>query len=179
MTLFVFLAQLFLGAVFVVSAVPKIANPRLFIFNVENYKLLPGPLAKAYGWTLPYVELATGVALVLGVQTKLASPVALLMLGSFVIAMVTAIARKQHVECTCFGLLYREKVGWSTVLRDAVLAALAVAVWLLPPWSPVGEALTGEVSGTGVATLALSVAVIAGSAVLGYKTRTVIRRGVS
>lgn len=172
----VFIAQLFLGAVFVVSAVPKIVDPRLFIYNVENYKLLPGPLAQAYGWALPWVELTTGVALVLGVQTSLASAAALLMLGSFVAAMLTAMKQGRNVECSCFGLLYREKVGWNTVARDAVLAGAAILIWSLPGRSPVADMLSEQASAGGMALLALSVLVIAGSVVLGYKSRTVIRR---
>jgi uncharacterized membrane protein YphA (DoxX/SURF4 family) len=173
----IFIAQLFLGAVFIVSAVTKVLNPLLFIFNVENYKLLPGPLAQAYGWALPWAEMGTGLALALGLLTPWAGAAALAMLTSFLIAMVVAILQKRHVECTCFGLLYREKVGWNTVARDLVLAGLAVLVVLLPGRSPLAEALRGRASLEGAALLGLALLVIAGSVTLGYRSRTVIRRG--
>ena len=52
------------------------------------------------------------------------------MILTFMGAVEFAMARRLSLKCNCFGLLYRERVGWSTQIRDGVLLALAVFVLL-------------------------------------------------
>jgi hypothetical protein len=126
--IFIFIVRLCLGMVFVMSAIPKIAAPTRFVASVARYQLLPGSLTKPFGYVLPYLELGTGALLLVGWRTELASAAALVMLAVFTLAMLLAIVRKQHITCGCFGLLYSEKVGWRSVLRDTVLVGLAISV---------------------------------------------------
>ena len=58
MTILLLLARLFLGAVFLMSAVPKLASPRQFARDVEGYGILRGPPATAFAWALPFVEMS-------------------------------------------------------------------------------------------------------------------------
>ncbi len=41
------------------------------------------------------------------------------------IAVAIAMVRKLNLNCSCFGLLYRERVGWSTQIRDGILLVMA------------------------------------------------------
>ena len=52
------------------------------------------------------------------------------MLLSFMLAVGIAMARGDSLSCACFGLLYRERVGWPTQLRDGALLAMALFVLL-------------------------------------------------
>jgi uncharacterized membrane protein YphA (DoxX/SURF4 family) len=61
----VFGAHLWLAVVFLMASLPKIANHR-FVQNVLNYRILPEPLAKAYGLVLPYLELTAALLLFSG-----------------------------------------------------------------------------------------------------------------
>ncbi|MBI4312789.1 MAG: DoxX family membrane protein, partial [Chloroflexi bacterium] len=119
-----FVLQVTLGGLFIVSAVPKLLSPRLFIESVRKYGLLPGRLNDVYGWALPSVQFIVGAALTFGILPRFAALSSLALLASFVIAMTTAVRRGQNLDCGCFGLLYREKVGPPTIARDLVLAAL-------------------------------------------------------
>ena len=38
------------------------------------------------------------------------------------------IVTKENLECGCFGLLYRERIGMSTLARDTVLMGLSVVL---------------------------------------------------
>ena len=129
MTLIVLVIRLILGAVFLMSAVPKLAAPRRFASDVQQYGILPRPLASAFGYALPYAELAAAALLLTGVYTEWAALGVAVMLLTFMFAVGVAMARKLNLTCSCFGLLYRERVGWSTQIRDAIL--LAVALFIL------------------------------------------------
>jgi len=122
------LARLLLGAIFLMSAVPKLAAPSQFANDVQQYSILPRPLAAAFGYALPYVELAAAALLLTGFYASWAAACAAVMLAMFMLAVGIAMARKINLTCSCFGLLYRERVGWTTQLRDGVLLALALFI---------------------------------------------------
>ncbi len=122
------LCRLVLATVFLMSAVTKLTQPGAFVRNVRQYNMLPDKGATIYGWSLPYVELGIATLLLGGWFTTLASLAAILLLGSFMIAVAKAMSRDQNLECSCFGLLYRERVGWSTQIRDAFLIVIAGAI---------------------------------------------------
>ena len=120
-----------LGAVFVISGIPKLLRPRQTIADVQNYNILPRSLAMAFGWVIGPTELLIGLSLLSGYGAREGALLALALLASFMGAVGIAMARGQDLNCSCFGLLYRERVGWSTQLRDALLCLLAtvVIVW--------------------------------------------------
>ena len=120
--------RILLGTVFLVSAASKIPAPSEFIKNAHKYRVLPQPIATAYAVGLIFMELVTGPLLLLGFYSFWAAGAAALMLTSFICAVGLAIVRKQAIDCSCFGLLYRERVGWVTLGRDALLLSLALVV---------------------------------------------------
>ena len=128
MAIVLLLARLFLGAVFVMSAVPKLVSPGQFAKDVRSYGILRGPLAIAFAWILPFVELGAALLLLTGFYPTWASLVVVAMLLSFMAAAGVAMARGLSLSCSCFGLLYRERVGWSTQIRDGILLAMALCV---------------------------------------------------
>lgn len=136
MTFALLAVRLILGAVFLMSAVPKLAAPRQFANDVQHYRMLPRPLASAFGYALPYAELAAAALLIAGVYTEWAALGIAVMLVVFVIAVGVAMARKLNVSCSCFGLLYRERVGWTTQVRDAILLAMALFILVVDTGGP-------------------------------------------
>ncbi len=66
--------------------------------------------------------------LLTGVYAGWAASIVVVMLASFMIAVGIAMVRKLNLNCSCFGLLYRERVGWSTQIRDAILLVMALLI---------------------------------------------------
>lgn len=120
--------QFLLGGIFLISSLTKIAAPGRFATNVKQYRVLPGPLATAFGYALPYVEATAALALISGHYGREAAVVIATLLTVFMIAVGAAMARRIHLSCSCFGLLYEERVGWSTLARDAVLLGMALGI---------------------------------------------------
>jgi uncharacterized membrane protein YphA (DoxX/SURF4 family) len=122
--------RLALGLIFFVSAVAKLRDPVSFVRGVLEYQVLPRPLARVYGWLLPFVELGTALLLLSGFLPVVSAGLAVLMLVSFVIAIVMVAGSPQHTSCYCFGTTERGSAAtWATLVRDLTL--LAPALWLL------------------------------------------------
>ena len=121
--------RLTLGLIFLVSAITKLRDPAAFVRGVLEYRVLPRPLARVYGWLLPFVELGAGLLLLSGFIQAVAAGLAVLMLVSFAIAVSINAVRGRPAPCHCFGQASESRIGWHTVVRD--LALLLPAIWLL------------------------------------------------
>jgi protein-disulfide isomerase len=96
-------ARVFLGAVWIWAAVPKLREPRQFVQAVRAYDVTPEWLSKAIGYGLPVLEFGLGILLVLGVVVRLAAGVSAALLVVFLIGVTQAAARGLKLDCGCFG----------------------------------------------------------------------------
>lgn len=119
--------RLILGAIFLVAAWAKLREPWLeFAGSIAGFKLLPDWALEPAAKTLPWAELALGVALVSGILQRWFALCASLLLGVFFSAMVRAYILGFQIDCGCFGP--GEALGPKTLARDFSMLALAVAV---------------------------------------------------
>ena len=71
------------------------------------------------------------MTLFLGWQVRWGAFTILLMLLSFAVAVSIVMVRGQNLSCSCFGLLYQERVGWHTLVRDVMLIVLGSLVFVV------------------------------------------------
>lgn len=130
--------QIALGAIFVAAAIPHIADPPGFAHMIYNYKILPSPLINISALVMPWVELLTGLALILGVWVRPARWLIAIMLVVFILAIGFNLIRDNAIDCGCFDVsaankTYEEKIRdmWMVILRDVgmlvMVAQLAFA----------------------------------------------------
>jgi peroxiredoxin/uncharacterized membrane protein YphA (DoxX/SURF4 family) len=123
------LARLLLAVVFILAGLAKLfdragSRQALIDFGV------PSGLASALGVLLPLTELAVAIALVAGRTAWWGAIGALALLVLFVAGIGLNLARGRKPDCHCFGQLHSEPVGWSTLARNGILAAVAgFVVW--------------------------------------------------
>jgi putative oxidoreductase len=101
--------QLALGAIFVIAALPKIADPPSFAHMIYNYRLVPGSLVNLSALVMPWVELLAGLALILGVWKAAARTIVGILLAIFIIAISINLARDNAIDCGCFNVADRGK----------------------------------------------------------------------
>jgi uncharacterized membrane protein YphA (DoxX/SURF4 family) len=128
--------QIALGAIFVVAALPKIADPPSFAHMIYNYRILPGGLINISALIMPWVEILAGLALILGVWTRGARWIIALMLVTFIIAIGINLARGNAIDCGCFdtsaaGKTPQEQIRdmWMVVLRDLGMLLMVAQLW--------------------------------------------------
>ena len=127
-------AQLFLrlvlGGLLLVAGATKLADRSSFRQAVAEYEVLPKALAGPFATVLPWLELALGALLLLGLGTIVAAALALPLFLSFAVAIAVNLLRGRQLDCHCFGAIQSEQIGWATLVRTAalVLAALAISL---------------------------------------------------
>lgn len=145
------IARLVLGAVLAAASLAKLASPgssraALATFGIDGARL------QAVFWAvLIACELGLAAGVIAGSAT--AAYLAAALMATFALTMIGAILRgRAGAPCACFGA--RSTVGWTSVARNAVLAAGFVAV----PSLPAGDLSTDEWLGLGLAVALLACA---------------------
>jgi len=117
-----YLCALALAGVFAVAGVAKLAAPSRSAATFASLGL-PGPEALARA--VPAVELALAVALV--VVPPVGAAGALAALAGFSVMLARTLRAGVRVTCGCFGSAGDEPVSFVELVRNGLLAALALA----------------------------------------------------
>jgi uncharacterized membrane protein YphA (DoxX/SURF4 family) len=130
----------YLGCVFVLACQHKIAHPGSFAIDVATYGILPLSLVNLTAITLPWVELAAGIMLIVGLKARAAALMVFGMMVMFIAALAVALAQGLDMSCGCFasqGAQGEDPISTMTVLRDLGWLMLSVYVMLFDD-SPIG-----------------------------------------
>src|SRR5947209_5798790 len=124
MSVALLIARLLLAVVFVVAGLAKLADLAGSRQALRDFGV-PALLAAPFGLLLPLAELAVAIALIPTVSAWWGALGALVLLLLFIAGISYNLARGRQSECHCFGQLHSAPVGWPTLVRNLVLAALA------------------------------------------------------
>jgi uncharacterized membrane protein YphA (DoxX/SURF4 family) len=156
------------GLIFLTAGATKLRHRALLPGVIANYRLLPNRLEEPVAALLPFVELALGLALILGLAPLPVLFVIALLLG-FALAMAINIRRgRTHIDCGCGHPELRQPLSWMLVGRNLLLALLlAPRLLSAPPLSPVDTAVaaTAGLALCLITLLVQSVAALAASPV--------------
>lgn len=128
---FLLFARLALAAVFLYAAFAKLHPPvgvslALFAVRIDSYQLLPTWAVSPLAHTLPFLELALGVFLLMGWRLRIVASVTTALLLGFFGVMLRTYAKGLVIQCGCFGP--GEMLGVRTLVRDGLLLGLSVAL---------------------------------------------------
>jgi uncharacterized membrane protein YphA (DoxX/SURF4 family) len=122
--------RLILAAIFLYAAYAKLKEPWLqFAVAIDSFKIVPEKYLEPMARTLPWCELALGIALLSGIAVRWFGLIAALLLATFFGAAVRAYAMGLTPDCGCFGAGGGDMLGpkWFTEHGAMVLLALAVS----------------------------------------------------
>jgi putative oxidoreductase len=125
-------ARCYLGYVFILASGHKIVHPGLFAVDIATYGILPLSLVNLMAITLPWMELAAGIMLVVGFKVRAAALLVSGMMVMFIAALAVALAQGLDMSCGCFasqGAQSEDPISSVTVLRDA--SWLLLSLYLL------------------------------------------------
>jgi uncharacterized membrane protein YphA (DoxX/SURF4 family) len=127
------LARFGLAAVWLVSGLLKAADPDQTYVAVRAYDVLPDAGVEVVAALLPWVELALGVLLLVGVGTRLVAALSAVLLIVFVAGVIQAWARGLSIDCGCFGGGGAVEPGQTTYVQELLRDAgfLLMAGWLI------------------------------------------------
>ena len=126
-------ARLGLAAVFLVSGVLKAIDPDATYVAVRAYDVLPKLGVALVAGVLPWLEIAIGLLLLVGIATRAVAVVSAVLLLAFMAGVTQAWARGLSIDCGCFGgggAVDPEQTTYGLeLLRDA--GFLLMAGWLV------------------------------------------------
>ena len=119
------------GATFVYASLDKIAHPDRFADVIHDYQMLPPILINAWALAMPWAEMTTGAALILGLWLRAGGLLATAMTVAFLVAIAQAEIRGLDIECGCFDVsgMTSSEASWGLFIRDIGLLACSALIW--------------------------------------------------
>lgn len=128
--------RLGLAGVLLAAGGLKAIDPAASVAAVRAYQILPAAAETVVGWGLPFLEIAVGLLLAVGVATRMIAVVAAGLFAVFVAAVSSAAIRGLSIDCGCFGgggaVAPGQTAYTGEILRDCAFVLLAG--WLV--WHP-------------------------------------------
>ncbi|WP_373693967.1 MauE/DoxX family redox-associated membrane protein [Parafrankia sp. BMG5.11] len=125
-----------LGILWLAAGALKINDPDGMVRSVRAFRILPEALVDPVAYAVPFVEIALGVLLIVGLTVRLAAAISAVLFAVYIAAIASAAARGLRIDCGCFsagGDLTSEAPTHYTqeIVRDSalLLASLLLARW--------------------------------------------------
>ena len=135
------LGRLTLGGVLLVAGGLKAFDPAGAANAVAAYRILPTPVAHIVGYALPWLEIAIGLLLIIGISVRWAATTGGIIMFVFVAAIISVWARGMLIDCGCFGaggVIDPSKVDevhktyFIEIIRDLALALCSLYLYFFP-----------------------------------------------
>jgi len=117
-----------IGIPFIYASFHKIAAPDYFAKILYGYYLFPEFIINLIAIILPYLELISGIALILGIYPRSAMLILETMLFVFIVALSINLIRGHNFDCGCFSFGEPE-YGYSvlgSVVRNVIYFILGL-----------------------------------------------------
>jgi uncharacterized membrane protein YphA (DoxX/SURF4 family) len=121
-----------LGLIFIYASFYKILSPADFAKILYGYDLFPAALINLIAITLPFIELISGLALILGIVPESTSLIVIVMILAFIVALSINLVRGYEFDCGCFsaGETGYTTSAWVSLARDILFLAMGLQVFL-------------------------------------------------
>jgi uncharacterized membrane protein YphA (DoxX/SURF4 family) len=124
-TILILLVRIFLGGLFIVASLDKLADPAAFAASILNYKIVGPTLAMVIATVLPSLELLCGLSLILGLYSRTSALLITFMLIGFTILIISALLRGLDISCGCFTQDPNvSKIGYIKILENVGMIML-------------------------------------------------------
>ncbi len=118
-----------IGLLFIVSGGSKLFDLKGFRRIVAFYGILPRWMLTPAAYALPFLEIATGIALLFSIFPLYASILAEVLLINATLFLITGLLKKKKMEnCGCFGTYFKIPLSWWEVAEDVVWITLNTVI---------------------------------------------------
>ena len=120
-----------LGGTLLLAGFPKLRDRDGLLTVVQGYRLLPAGAERGVATALPFVEVAVGIALILGIGGPWPAAAAALLFAAFTAGLTVNLVRgRRDLDCGCFAFGAHEvpRIGWFHAGRAASFAAAALVL---------------------------------------------------
>jgi uncharacterized membrane protein YphA (DoxX/SURF4 family) len=120
------------AAVWIIAGASKIPQIQTFRVLVQRYGILPDVLSGPFSYILPFLELAIGLYLAVGLFVRGTALAGTVLFAVFLTAQASAWIRGISLDCGCFGGIAETAVSPLTMLRDFSLGIPSFLMLIFP-----------------------------------------------
>ncbi len=127
------LLRLGLAAVWFSAGIPKIADLAQNYVAVHAYQLLPQAAVGVVSVVQPFLEVAIGVLILIGIGTRLVSGFSLILMALYIGGIASVWARGLSIDCGCFSAGGAVADGSTHYLQDVArdVGFFLMSLWLV------------------------------------------------
>ncbi|MFZ0943349.1 MAG: MauE/DoxX family redox-associated membrane protein [Syntrophobacteraceae bacterium] len=123
-----FALRVYLGYFFIYASLSKIPNPAQFTDAISDYRLIPFMFLNLGAVILPWIELVTGLFLIIGFKSRTSIIVIGLLLIMFDVMILINMYQGAPISCGCYDVV-GEPIGWKKVLENALMLVFSVQIF--------------------------------------------------
>jgi putative oxidoreductase len=123
-----FLLRIYLGYFFIYASLSKIPYPAQFAEAIANYRLIPYLFLNLGAIILPWIELITGLFLIIGFKSRSSTILIGLLLIMFDVMVLINMHWGAPITCGCYDTV-GEPIGWKKVLENALMLVFCVQIY--------------------------------------------------
>jgi putative oxidoreductase len=97
------IVDLIVGGIFIYAGAIKVRDPVQFAIDIDNYKILPWTISVGLAFYLPWLEMFSGLALILRRLYLGGLSILTALVAVFLVATIAAKVRGLDITCGCFG----------------------------------------------------------------------------
>jgi uncharacterized membrane protein YphA (DoxX/SURF4 family) len=136
--------RLLLGGIFLFAGFKKLEDPQAVANSIQAFKIhffghpMPDHVVLLSTYTVPWVEVVVGAAILLGFWTRAASLLYALLMATFIALVISVIQRDMDVTCQCLGrfkLFCSGPLGTCKVIENSILMAGSLLLLTIGPGS--------------------------------------------
>ena len=117
----------FMGGFFLAFSFFKLLDLAGFADAFQSYDVL-AKRSWVYGYAYPFIELALGVAYLIGFQPVFTNSATLAVMLLGLIGVSQALLQKRRIQCACLGTVFNLPMSTVTFIEDGVMAVMALAM---------------------------------------------------
>ena len=123
-----FALRIYLGYFFIYASLSKIPHPAQFAEAIADYRLIPYMSLNLGAVILPWIELVTGLFLIIGFKSRTSIIVIGLLLIMFDVMILINMYQGAPISCGCYDVV-GEPIGWKKVLENALMLVFSVQIF--------------------------------------------------
>lgn len=117
----------FMGFFFLGFAFFKLLDVPAFADSFASYDIV-AKRSRAYALAYPWIELTLGILFVSGQLPLIANGVTAVIMAVGLIGVVSAVTRKQTIQCACLGAVFNLPMSVVTIVENSVMLAMALVM---------------------------------------------------
>jgi uncharacterized membrane protein YphA (DoxX/SURF4 family) len=123
-----FVLRLFVGYYFIYASMSKIPYPAQFAELLSSYRLFPHPLVNLMAVVVPWMELVTGLFIIIGLRNRASAILIILLYIGFNIAVGLNVIAGSPITCGCYDTV-GEPVDWMKIGKNTVWLLFTIQVF--------------------------------------------------